>query len=189
MLQRGYTREFAEAIYRQIEGFGEYGFPESHAASFALLVYVSAWLKRHEPAAFLAGLLKAPSRYSPVSESERAAARATVVLDQMEETGVITAEQRAAAVLEPVRVSRTLATQHAQYFIDWLDQSIRGLVGEPTEDLVVETTLDLTLQTAAERSVRRILDRDGSKGVQQAALVALDDVTKRNGFLEDHFQA
>ncbi len=59
MLGRGYTREFAEAIYRQIEGFGEYGFPESHAASFALLVYVSAWLKRHEPAAFLAGLLNA----------------------------------------------------------------------------------------------------------------------------------
>ena len=59
-------------------------------------------------------------------------------------------------------------------FRSWLDQSIRGLVGEPTEDLVVETTLDLTLQTAAERSVRRILDRDEGKGVQQAALVALD---------------
>ena len=59
MLARGYSREFAEAIFRQIEGFGEYGFPESHAASFALLVYVSAWLKRHEPAAFLAGLLDA----------------------------------------------------------------------------------------------------------------------------------
>jgi penicillin-binding protein 1A len=125
-------------------------------------------------AALLAGLLKAPSRYSPVSESERAATRATVVLNEMEDMGVITAEQRAAAVLEPVRVSRTLATQHAQYFIDWLDKSIRGLVGEPTEDLVVETTLDLTLQTAAERSVRRILDRDKSRGVQQAALVALD---------------
>ena len=83
-------------------------------------------------AALLAGLLKAPSRYSPVSESERAAARATVVLDEMEESGVITPEQRAAAVLEPVRVSRTLATQHAQYFVDWLDKEIRGLVGEPT---------------------------------------------------------
>ena len=59
MLARHYSREFAEAIFRQIEGFGEYGFPESHAASFALLVYVSAWLKRHEPAAFLAGLLNA----------------------------------------------------------------------------------------------------------------------------------
>ena len=59
MLARHYTREFAEAIFRQIEGFGEYGFPESHAASFALLVYFSAWLKCHEPAAFLAGLLNA----------------------------------------------------------------------------------------------------------------------------------
>ena len=59
MLARDYSREFAEAIFRQIEGFGEYGFPESHAASFALLVYVSAWLKRHEPAAFLVGLLNA----------------------------------------------------------------------------------------------------------------------------------
>ncbi len=125
-------------------------------------------------AALLAGLLKAPSRYSPVSESERAATRATVVLDEMQDTGVITAEQRAAAVLEPVRVSRTLATQHAQYFIDWLDKEIRGLVGEPTEDMIVETTLDLTLQTAAERNVRRILDRDGGRGVEQAALVALD---------------
>ena len=125
-------------------------------------------------AALLAGLLKAPSRYSPLSESERAATRATVVLNEMVEAGVITPEQRAAAVLEPVRVSRTLATQHAQYFIDWLDQEIRGLVGEPTEDMIVETTLDLTLQTAAERNVRRILDRDASRGVEQAALVALD---------------
>ncbi len=57
MLERGYRREFAERLYRQILGFGEYGFPESHAASFALLVYVSAWLKRHHPAAFLAALL------------------------------------------------------------------------------------------------------------------------------------
>ena len=57
MLERGYAREFAQAIYKQILGFGEYGFPESHSASFALLVYVSAWLKRHEPAAFCAALL------------------------------------------------------------------------------------------------------------------------------------
>ena len=125
-------------------------------------------------AALLAGLLKAPSRYSPVSEHERAGVRATVVLNEMQDAGVITAEQRAAAVLEPVRVSRTLATQHAQYFVDWLDKEIRGLVGEPTEDMIVETTLDLTLQTAAERNVRRILDRDAGRGVDQAALVALD---------------
>ncbi|HEU4646325.1 MAG TPA: error-prone DNA polymerase, partial [Burkholderiales bacterium] len=57
MLERGYRREFADAIYRQILGFGEYGFPESHSASFALLVYVSAWLKHYHPAAFCAALL------------------------------------------------------------------------------------------------------------------------------------
>jgi error-prone DNA polymerase len=57
MVGRGYEPAFAEACFRQIEGFGSYGFPESHAASFALLVYVSAWLKCHHPAAFTAALL------------------------------------------------------------------------------------------------------------------------------------
>jgi error-prone DNA polymerase len=67
MTARGYTRDFAEQIFKQIEGFGSYGFPESHAASFAILVYASAWVKCHEPAAFLAGLLNAQPLgfYSP----------------------------------------------------------------------------------------------------------------------------
>jgi error-prone DNA polymerase len=55
MRERGYEEEFARQIFRQIEGFGEYGFPESHSASFALLVYVSCWLKCHTPAAFTYG--------------------------------------------------------------------------------------------------------------------------------------
>ena len=59
MTARGYARDFAERCFRQIEGFGAYGFPESHAASFALLVYVSAWLKCHYPDVFLAALLNA----------------------------------------------------------------------------------------------------------------------------------
>ena len=57
MVQNGYAPDFAERCFQQIQGFGEYGFPESHAASFALLVYVSAWLKCHYPAAFAAALL------------------------------------------------------------------------------------------------------------------------------------
>ncbi|MDD5329714.1 MAG: error-prone DNA polymerase [Sulfuricella sp.] len=57
MAARGYPEEFARRVFQQIQGFGEYGFPESHAASFALLVYVSAWLKCHEPAAFACALL------------------------------------------------------------------------------------------------------------------------------------
>jgi error-prone DNA polymerase len=57
MRERGYEEGFARQVFQQILGFGEYGFPESHAASFALLVYVSAWLKRHQPAAFCCALL------------------------------------------------------------------------------------------------------------------------------------
>jgi error-prone DNA polymerase len=59
MASRGYQEEFARQIFQQILGFGEYGFPESHAASFALLVYVSAWIKCHHPAAFACALLNA----------------------------------------------------------------------------------------------------------------------------------
>ena len=57
LLLRGYPQEFADRLFQQILGFGEYGFPESHAYSFALLAYASSWLKRHEPACFLAALL------------------------------------------------------------------------------------------------------------------------------------
>ena len=57
MAANGYSAAFAERVFRQIQGFGEYGFPESHAASFALLVYVAAWLKHYYPAAFTAALL------------------------------------------------------------------------------------------------------------------------------------
>ncbi len=57
MLDNGYSRDFAERIFTQIRGFGEYGFPESHAASFALLVYASAWLKRYHPATFTGAIL------------------------------------------------------------------------------------------------------------------------------------
>lgn len=67
MLKRGYDMAFAEQIFSQIQGFGEYGFPESHAASFALLAYASSWMKCHEPAAFLCALLNSQPMgfYSP----------------------------------------------------------------------------------------------------------------------------
>ena len=61
MVARGYDRDFAERCFNQIKGFGEYGFPESHAASFALLVYVSSWLKCHYPAAFCARAAQLPA--------------------------------------------------------------------------------------------------------------------------------
>ena len=74
MRANGYSEAFAEAIYKQIEGFGEYGFPESHSASFALLTYVSSWLKLHRPAAFFAGLINSQPMgfYQPAQLLEQA---------------------------------------------------------------------------------------------------------------------
>ena len=82
MLARGLSRPFAEQVFQQIRGFGEYGFPESHAASFALLVYVSAWLKRHHPAAFTAALLGSQPMgfYAPAQLVRDARAHGVTVL-------------------------------------------------------------------------------------------------------------
>lgn len=125
-------------------------------------------------AALLAGMMKGPARYSPVSAKERAARRATIVLDEMVRIKAITPEQRDQAFSTPVQVSATLANQRAQYFTDYIDAQVRSLVGEPTEDLVVETTLDLPIQVAAERAVKQGVEAYEKQGVQQSALVAID---------------
>jgi error-prone DNA polymerase len=82
MLERGYDPEFAHHCFNQIKGFGEYGFPESHAASFAYLVYVSAWLKCHYPAAFAAALLNSQPMgfYAPAQIVRNAAEHGVTVL-------------------------------------------------------------------------------------------------------------
>jgi len=135
-------------------------------------------------AALLAGLMKGPSRYSPLSDTARAERRATIVLDEMVETKAITAAQRDAAFKEPVRVSSTLANQRAQYFVDWIDSEVRALVGDATEDLVVETTIDLPIQAAAERAARQAAGADArAKGVRQTAVVALDGEGRVRAFV------
>lgn len=135
-------------------------------------------------AALLAGLMKGPSRYSPLSDKARAERRATIVLDEMVETHAITPQQRDLAFATPVRVSPTLASQRAQYFIDWIDAEVRSLVGQPAEDLVVETTIDLPVQASAERAIHQIVTRDGkARGIQQAALVAMDGEGRVRAFV------
>jgi penicillin-binding protein 1A len=131
-------------------------------------------------AALLAGLMKGPARYSPISDTARAERRATIVLDEMVSTHAITPAQRDAAFAQPVRVSRTLSSQRAQYFVDWVDSEVRSIVGQTKDnplqsDLVVETTLDLPIQTSAEVAARDAIAVEAkARGVQQAALVALD---------------
>jgi error-prone DNA polymerase len=112
MVQKGYAQDYAERIFRQIEGFGEYGFPESHAASFALLVYASAWLKCHHPDAFLAALLNsqplgfyAPAQLVRDAREHGVVVRPVCVVASAWET-VLEADARAAAAptLRPVRL-------------------------------------------------------------------------------------
>ncbi|QDP19710.1 error-prone DNA polymerase [Sphingomonas xanthus] len=83
MTARGYDRDFAERCYRQIEGFGSYGFPESHALSFARLVYVSSWIKCHHPAVFAAALLNSQPMgfYAPAQLVRDAAEHGVEVRD------------------------------------------------------------------------------------------------------------
>ena len=172
-LEHKFSKKQILALYLNRVYFGEgaYGI---EAASQRYFNKPASQLTLGE-SALLAGLMKGPSRYSPVSATDRAARRASVVLNTMVKTHAITAEQRDAAFREPVHVSATLASQKAQYYVDWVDQQVRALVGQPVEDLVVETTLDLPIQINAEHAVRTVIERDAkARGVSQAALVAMD---------------
>src|SRR5207237_8574123 len=105
---------------------------------------------------------------------DRPAKGATVGLDEMVQAHCITPAQRDEAFRTKVRVNPVLANQRAQYFTDWVDDQVRALVGEPTEDLVVETTLDLPLQAAAEHAIQRGVAAAKSQGAEQGALVSID---------------
>ena len=171
-LEHKFTKKQILALYlnRVYFGAGAYGIDSAAQRYFNK----SAKDLSVGEAAMLAGLMKAPNSYSPLSDKERAAKRATVVLNEMLDAKVITQDQYTDALSHPINVSKSLATAHAQYFIDWLDSNIRALVGEPKEDLIVETTLDLPIQTDAERAVQTIMERDAKRGPQQAALVSVD---------------
>ena len=173
-LERQYSKKQILALYmnRVYFGAGAYGI---EAAAQRYFNKPASELTVGE-SALLAGLLKSPTHYSPVSDQERAARRATIVLDRMVETKAITAEQRDEAFKHPVKVSKTLASSHAQYFVDWVDQQVRQLVGQPETDLVVETTLDLPLDALAAQAARATVERQQAAGVQQAAVVAMDGV-------------
>ncbi len=173
-LERKYSKKQILALYmnRVYFGAGAYGI---EAAAQRYFNKPADQLSVGE-AALLAGLLKSPTHYSPVNDQERAARRATIVLDRMVETKAITPAQRDEAFQHPVKVSKTLASSHAQYFVDWVDTQVRQLVGQPETDLVVETTLDLPLDALAQTAARAVVDQQSAAGVQQAAVVAMDGV-------------
>jgi error-prone DNA polymerase len=124
MTERGYTPEFAQGVYEQIKGFSSYGFPESHAASFALLVYASCWIKHHHPAEFLAAMLNSQPLgfYTPsqlVQDAQRHGVEVRPV-DVMCSDGDCTLEETASAVPAVrlgLRLVSGLRTEFAQRIV------------------------------------------------------------------------
>jgi len=125
-------------------------------------------------AAILAGLLKAPSRYAPTRNADRAQARAETVLLKMVEAGYITDGERWRAKKTPPRYVENSATIGLNYFADWVMEQLPLLIGDIDADLIVKTTLDKELQAQAEKAVRLTLERDGAKlKFSEGALVSM----------------
>ena len=145
MVEKGYEPEYAERIFKQIQGFGEYGFPESHAASFALLVYVSAWLKCHHPDAFLAALLNSQPMgfYAPAQLVRDAREHGVTVLPVDVDHSVWDSELEGAQVpLRDVRLGFGRITGFRQDAADRIVAARREAPFNSPEDLSRRALLD-----------------------------------------------
>lgn len=135
-----------------------------------------------EESALLAGLLKAPSRYSPAANSDRARDRMHQVLLNMEDAGFLRKPQVTAALEHYANRPATQTNgSDVRYFTDWVIDEIPAMVGNSTEDLVVRTTLNPTLQAQAAEKLKAVLDAQGTaKHISQGAIVAM----QANGAVE-----
>ncbi len=125
--------------------------------------------------AAIAGLLKAPTKFNPTRDREKAAARTARVLANMVEAGIVSESQVASATKEGTsRPAVAAARSGARYFADWIAEQLSDFAGTGGRDLTVTTTLDPVLQTEAEAAVTETIARDGPKAaVSQGALVAM----------------
>jgi penicillin-binding protein 1A len=125
-------------------------------------------------AAMLAGSVKAPARYNPLSDTDAGLQRAHVVLQAMQDAGFIDAGTRAMAQATRPRIMRTTGTPGSGWFADWVMAHLNEQVGASSEPIIVETSFDLQTQTLAERAVAEGLAEEGGKfNASQAALVAM----------------
>ncbi len=172
-LELNYSKDQILTAYlnRVYFGSGTYGVDAASQAFFG----VPATEVNLRQAAILAGVLKAPSRYSPLADPEAAEARAEVVLDAMVDAGFLTEAERAAAGrAPPVPSRRPGGGPGARYFADWIAGQVPDFAGRDLPDLIVHTTLDPVLQRLAEEVVAARLAADGGEaGASQAALVAM----------------
>ena len=162
MLTRGYTRSFADRVFRQIEGFGEYGFPESHAASFALLVYVSCWIKCHHPDAFLAAMLNAQPLgfYSPSQLVQDARRNGVVVMPVDVQISAVESqlENRLGQQPNDPPPAKTRSAAH-DYGVRLGLNRIAGLSADGMQRIIEARQCCLQFETVEDLAIRASLDR------------------------------
>lgn len=172
-LEHKFTKDQILSLYlnRVYLGAGVYGIEAAAQKYFgkrakSLNLYESA---------VIAGLLKAPSKYSPTNSPQLAHKRATIVLNRMVEGGFITAHEKATLSSSSESMSGTHErARTARYFVDWIVETLPQYVGNISEDLVVITSLDLQLQKKAEEEAAKLLEGHGKvKGFSQTALVSM----------------
>ncbi|WP_336968139.1 PBP1A family penicillin-binding protein [Sphingobium aromaticiconvertens] len=166
-LERKFSKQQILELYlnKVYFGGGAYGID---AASRKFFGHPAASLSLPE-AAIIAGLVKAPSSYSPTADAEAAIGRAGVVLDLMRENGAITAAEEAAANIQDVKLAPEPPQNSVRYFTDWALPQLDLLIDEPNEPLEVYTTIDLPMQRAATAAIQANVP-----GGTQGALVSLD---------------
>jgi penicillin-binding protein 1A len=173
-LEHKHTKEQILEMYlnRVYFGSGAYGVEAASRRYFGK----SARDVSLSEAALLAGLLKAPSRLSPVRDPKAADARAQLVLGAMREEGMIGDTEMASAVSAPAARAAAFWNGSENYVADRIVEELPGLIGDVRDDIIVETTVDLTLQKLAETSIRRLIAESGKKlHVSQGALVSIDN--------------
>lgn len=170
-LEKKFSKNQILTIYlnRVYLGSGVYGI---QAAAYKYFGKSARDLTIYE-AAVIAGLLKAPSRYSPLSNPNLASQRAQVVLLAMQESGFISSLQRN-AFKDSITLNANPKTLKGRYFADWIIETLDEYIGPLEEDVIVKTTYDERLQTIAEDQTKLILEKEGPRlKISQAALVAM----------------
>ncbi|MGV3770993.1 MAG: transglycosylase domain-containing protein, partial [Sphingobium phenoxybenzoativorans] len=166
-LERKFSKQQILELYlnKVYFGGGAYGID---AASRKFFGHAANTLSLPE-AAIIAGLVKAPSSYSPTADADAAVGRAGVVLELMRENGAITGDELATANVKAVKLAPEPPQNSVRYFTDWVLPQLETLVDEPLEPLEVYTTIDLGMQRAATAAIKQ-----NAPGNTQGALVSLD---------------
>jgi penicillin-binding protein 1A len=170
-LEQEFSKQQILGLYlsRVYFGSGAYGIEAASRRYFG----VSPEHLTVREAAMLAALMKSPTDYDPATNPDRSAERTALVLDAMEETGAITAAQKAKALASSPKVFKQAPDEASQYFVDWVNAQFKQM-GPPNIDLIVDTTLDARDEATAQVATTETLDKFAHDDVEQAALVSLD---------------